>query len=59
MYIAGENDRIAANPPALQKFPISLPGLRGLHVLADAGHWIQQERPLEVNDALVAFLASL
>jgi pimeloyl-ACP methyl ester carboxylesterase len=59
MYISGENDLIAANPPALQKFPSSLPGLRGVHVLPDAGHWIQQERPEQVNDALVAFLLSL
>jgi pimeloyl-ACP methyl ester carboxylesterase len=59
MYISGENDRIAANPPALQKFPTSLPGLRGVHVLPGAGHWIQQERPEQVNDALVAFLLSL
>ena len=59
MYISGENDLIAANPPALEKFPTSLPGLRGVHELPDAGHWIQQERPVEVNDALVAFLASL
>jgi len=43
MYIAGEKDLIAANPPALAKFPTSLPGLRGVHVVPDAGHWIQQE----------------
>jgi pimeloyl-ACP methyl ester carboxylesterase len=59
MYIAGENDRIAANPPALAAYPTSLPGLRGLHILPDAGHWIQQERPQYVNDVLVGFLASL
>ncbi len=59
MYISGENDLIAANPPALQKFPTSLPGLRGVHVLPDAGHWVQQERPEQVNDALVSFLLSL
>jgi pimeloyl-ACP methyl ester carboxylesterase len=59
MYIAGENDRIAANPPALAAYPTSLPGLRGLHILPDAGHWIQQERPQHVNDVLVGFLASL
>jgi pimeloyl-ACP methyl ester carboxylesterase len=59
MYISGENDLIAANPPALQKFPTSLPGPRGVHVLPGAGHWIQQERPEQVNDALVAFLLSL
>src|ERR1700676_589103 len=33
MYIGGENDRIAANPPALEKFPTSLPGLRAVHIL--------------------------
>jgi pimeloyl-ACP methyl ester carboxylesterase len=59
MYISGENDLIAANPPAVEKFPISLPGLRGVHVLPDAGHWVQQERPEQVNDALVSFLLSL
>jgi pimeloyl-ACP methyl ester carboxylesterase len=59
MYISGDNDLIAANPPALEKFPTSLPGLRGVHVLPDAGHWIQQERPEQVTDALVAFLLSL
>jgi pimeloyl-ACP methyl ester carboxylesterase len=59
MCIAGENDRIAANPPALVAYPTSLPGLCGMHILPDAGHWIQQERPLQVNDVLVGFLASL
>jgi pimeloyl-ACP methyl ester carboxylesterase len=59
MYICGENDLIAANPSALEAFPTTLPGLRGLHTLPGAGHWIQQERPLEVNHALIAFLTSL
>jgi pimeloyl-ACP methyl ester carboxylesterase len=59
MYVCGENDLIAANPAAVQAFPTSLPGLRGAHVLPDAGHWIQQERPEQVNEALVAFLRSL
>jgi pimeloyl-ACP methyl ester carboxylesterase len=59
LYISGGNDRIAANPPALEKLPTSLPGLRGVHVLPDAGHWIQQERPQQVNDAVVGFLTSL
>jgi pimeloyl-ACP methyl ester carboxylesterase len=59
MYIAGGNDQIAANSSALEKFPTSLPGLRNTLILPDAGHWIQQERPQEVNAALLAFLASL
>jgi len=28
----------------------------GLHVLDGAGHWVQQERPEEVNQALLEFL---
>ena len=33
-----------------------LPGLRGKLIIDGAGHWIQQERPAEVNAALIAFL---
>lgn len=35
------------------------PDLRGSHVLSGAGHWLQQERPSEVNALLLAFLADL
>ena len=33
--------------------------LRGSHVLPGAGHWLQQERPGEVNRLLLGFLAGL
>jgi pimeloyl-ACP methyl ester carboxylesterase len=33
-----------------------LPNLKQKLILDGAGHWIQQERPDEVNAALVAFL---
>lgn len=60
LYLAGEYDLIAGNTPdALAGLPAAVPGLRDLHVLPGAGHWLQQERPTEVNDALVAFLTSL
>ncbi|MFA4950652.1 alpha/beta fold hydrolase [Brevundimonas sp.] len=36
-----------------------LSGLRGSHVLAGSGHWLQQERPVEVNRLLLDFLAGL
>jgi pimeloyl-ACP methyl ester carboxylesterase len=36
-----------------------LSDLRGSHVLAGAGHWLQQERPEEVNRLLLDFLAGL
>jgi pimeloyl-ACP methyl ester carboxylesterase len=35
------------------------PDLRGSHVLSGAGHWLQQERPSEVNALLLDFLAGL
>lgn len=36
-----------------------LTDLRGQHVLPGAGHWIQQERPDEVNRLLIDFLSGL
>ena len=34
------------------------PKLRAKVLIPDAGHWIQQERPAEVNSALLGFLAA-
>jgi pimeloyl-ACP methyl ester carboxylesterase len=33
-----------------------LPGLTGVHVVPDCGHWVQQERPEQVNTLLLDFL---
>jgi pimeloyl-ACP methyl ester carboxylesterase len=33
-----------------------VPNLKVVRI-AGAGHWLQQERPAEVNDALLSFLA--
>ncbi|ANS64925.1 epoxide hydrolase [Streptomyces lincolnensis] len=44
---------------AIEAFPTTLPGLRSSHVLEGCGHWIQQERPEEVNRHLVDWLDSL
>ena len=62
LFIAGERDGVLRPPPAkaqLAAFPTTLPGLRGLHLLPGAGHWIQRERAAEVSDLLVAFLRGL
>lgn len=37
----------------------SVPGLRGVTLYAGAGHWLQQERPEAVNQALIDFLKAL
>ncbi|MDQ1045146.1 alpha/beta fold hydrolase [Streptomyces sp. V4I2] len=44
---------------AIEAFPVTLPGLRSSHLLEGCGHWIQQERPDEVNRLLTAWLAAL
>lgn len=44
---------------AIEAFPVTLPGLVSSHVLDGCGHWIQQERPDEVNALLTGWLAAL
>ena len=36
-----------------------VPNLRATHLVKDCGHWTQQEKPDEVNAALIDFLADL
>jgi len=62
LYIAGERDLVLGFPGAadlianLSKF---VPQLRQTMILPCCGHWTQQERPREVNEAMVGFLNSL
>ncbi|NUT42141.1 MAG: alpha/beta hydrolase, partial [Thermoactinospora sp.] len=44
---------------AIDAFPTTLPGLVSSHLLDDCGHWVQQERPDEVNRLLIDWLAGL
>ncbi|MFD7435483.1 alpha/beta fold hydrolase [Streptomyces sp. NPDC059861] len=44
---------------AVEAYPTTLPGLVDSHILEGCGHWIQQERPQEINRLLVGWLASL
>ncbi len=60
LYVGGELDMIAGNTAdALAGMQAALPDLRGCHILPGAGHWLQQERPTEVNAALIEFLHGL
>jgi len=62
LFIAGSRDGVLRFPAAqsqLDNYPKTLPGLRGSHILDGAGHWVQQERPDEVNRLLVEFLKGL
>ncbi|MFF4758348.1 alpha/beta fold hydrolase [Streptomyces sp. NPDC001292] len=44
---------------AIKAYPVTLPGLISCHLLDGCGHWIQQERPVEVNRLLTDWLAAL
>ncbi|WP_165845548.1 alpha/beta fold hydrolase [Streptacidiphilus pinicola] len=44
---------------AVAAFPTTLPRLLSFHLLKGCGHWIQQERPAEVNRLLLEWLALL
>jgi pimeloyl-ACP methyl ester carboxylesterase len=60
LFIGGDKDGpTILGRNAIARFPESLPDLRGSHILENCGHWVQQEKPDEVNRLLVDWLKSL
>ena len=60
LFIAGDRDGvIAMNPGGIEAMKQHVPHLPGVVMLPGAGHWTQQERPDEVNAALINFLKGL
>jgi pimeloyl-ACP methyl ester carboxylesterase len=60
LFVAGEEDvGIAIVRQAFDNLEDAMPNLRKKVLLPGAGHWIQQERPTEVNKLLIEFLAGL
>jgi len=59
LYMAGERDLVLSFPgmkellPSLSRF---VPKLQRTIILPGCGHWTQQERPREVNAAMIEFL---
>jgi len=61
LFVAGTLDGVIASPmgrAALETLAASVPNLRETVLIPGGGHWIQQERPTEVNAALQRFLAA-
>ncbi|MEY2418168.1 MAG: hypothetical protein QOG90_848 [Actinomycetota bacterium] len=54
-FIAGKQDPVIGGRDAGFDSPTLL-DWRGETVIDDAGHWVQQEKPAEVNTALISFL---
>ncbi|GAA2129065.1 alpha/beta fold hydrolase [Actinomadura napierensis] len=62
LFVAGDRDAVLAFPgarKALDRMSDFVPNLQSIVVLPECGHWVQQERPTEVNDALIGFLRAL
>jgi pimeloyl-ACP methyl ester carboxylesterase len=58
LMIAGEQDPVIArfDPDRLERaMRVYIPNLRRLEMLPGAGHWLQQEQPDAVNEALIDF----
>jgi pimeloyl-ACP methyl ester carboxylesterase len=59
LYVAGDRDlvvRFRGAPELIANLTKFLPNLRKTIMLPGCGHWTQQERPAEVNAALLEFL---
>jgi pimeloyl-ACP methyl ester carboxylesterase len=62
LYMVGDRDLILAFPGmdrTVANLANNVPRLSGKLMLADCGHWIQQERASEVNAAMIDFLREL
>jgi pimeloyl-ACP methyl ester carboxylesterase len=62
LFIAGSADPVislGSGASALQALEATVPGLTRKLLIGGAGHFIQQERPQIVNDAILEFLAGL
>jgi pimeloyl-ACP methyl ester carboxylesterase len=62
LYVAGDHDMVLAAPGIaeyLKNLKQFVPELRGIQMLPGCGHWTQQERPADVNAALLDFLHTL
>jgi pimeloyl-ACP methyl ester carboxylesterase len=61
LFITGDLDVVYLSMAraAVDNLEASAPNLRTKIILPGAGHWTQQERPAEVNEAMIAFLQSL
>jgi pimeloyl-ACP methyl ester carboxylesterase len=61
MFAAGENDVVIAmmGGDVAPIVKMSMPDCRTMTIIPGAGHWIQQERPQQINQLLVDFAKSL
>jgi pimeloyl-ACP methyl ester carboxylesterase len=62
LYLAGEQDSVVSftgGEAMVANLKGAVPGLREARLLPGCGHWTQQERPAEVSQAMIEFIASV
>jgi pimeloyl-ACP methyl ester carboxylesterase len=62
LYVVGDRDLVVALArlqDVVDNVRKYVPNVRDVRVLPGCGHWTQQERPAEVNAALIEFIGSL
>jgi pimeloyl-ACP methyl ester carboxylesterase len=62
LYVAGDRDGVVSFPGMQELIPnlkMFVPNLRQTIMLPGCGHWTQQERPHEVNQAMIEFIRGL
>jgi pimeloyl-ACP methyl ester carboxylesterase len=62
LYLAGEQDSVVSftgGEAMVANLKDVVPGLREARLLPGCGHWTQQERPAEVSQAMIDFIASV
>jgi pimeloyl-ACP methyl ester carboxylesterase len=55
LFIGGEKEA-AVRFGSVEPMKTALPNLKAIVILPDCGHWLQQEKPREVNTAIIDFL---
>ena len=55
IFIAGDRDGVIRNRAGVDQMDTSVPNIKAKVIIPGAGHWTQQERPDEVNGALIGF----
>ncbi len=58
LMLTAEFDAVL-RPEMAENMEIWVPHLQGTHLIKNSGHWTQQEKPQEVNEALLGFLKNL
>lgn len=60
LFIGGDVDGpTMLGADAIGRFDVNLPNLTRSAILSGCGHWVQQEKPNEVNELLIDFLEGL